>query len=107
MNLINSRARRATVAKKSAESPKPAVSKSGRTVPVVVGAETAPLIFANAVLNFGATGAVANFLLATRRDTTATDGANVPQLYITGDLRIPVADLPGFRRIIDKILLMV
>ena len=73
----------------------------------VIGSETAPLIVANGVLNFGTTGAVAHLLLYTRRDVNGPEGSIIRRHFVTADLRIPVADLPGFRQIIDRILLLV
>ena len=62
---------------------------------------------ANGVLNFGVMHGVANLTLATRRDLAGPDGVSTPRLYVTGDLRIPVADLSGFRQAIDKLMRLV
>ena len=77
-----------------------------KTPLTVIGSDTAPLIFAHDILNFGVNGAVAHLLLCTRRDVAGPDGVS-QRLLVTADLRIPVVDLPHFRDAIDKILLLI
>ena len=74
---------------------------------IVVGAESAPLIFANGILSYGVRSGVAHFTLVTRRDIPTTKGNSLsPRLHVMCDLRIPVADLAGFRQAIEKALLL-
>jgi hypothetical protein len=98
------------VAKKAAKPSAPQKDHKPAPPPTllpVIGSESAPLIFANGVLNFGATGQVAHLLLYTRRDVNGPQGDIIPRTYVTADLRIPIADLPALRKIIDRILLLV
>jgi hypothetical protein len=81
------------------------MAEKSEPLPVVTGLEEAPLIFANGVLNFGAMGGVAHFVLVTRRDLMRLDGTTESRLMVTADLRIPVADIGNFRDAFDKVAL--
>ena len=72
----------------------------------IIGAATAPVIFADGVAAVGVLSGVAEIELATRALTPLADGSTRSDMLIVGHLRVSASGLAGLKDAIQKIEMM-